>query len=106
MPYLDVLPSQTVWEYNLRGTVRKLDFAQRYQGAPKHRAYGYLHWFNSSTKTMDKDYVAEIARVFPGAHKLGFEFIGTYGEVSAVNNPLADRNYRAQVAWAKTRDKG
>ncbi|MEA3341681.1 MAG: family 20 glycosylhydrolase, partial [Chloroflexota bacterium] len=101
MPYIDVLPSQTVWEYNLRGTVRKPDFAQRYQGAPKHRTYGYLHWFNSSTKTMDKDYVAEIARVFPGAHKLGFEFIGTYGEVSAVNNSLADRNYRAQVAWAR-----
>jgi hypothetical protein len=100
MPYIDVLPSQTVWEYNLRGTVRKPDFAQRYQGTPKHRTYGYLHWFNSSTNTMDKDYVAEIARVFPGAHKLDFEFIGTYGEVSAVNNPLADRNYRAQVAWA------
>jgi hypothetical protein len=101
MPYIDLLPSQAVWEYNLRSTVRNKGFAKRFRGAPKQRAYGYLHWFNSSTNTMDQDYVAEIARVFPGVHELDFEFIGTYGEVSAVNNPLADRNYRAQVAWAK-----
>ena len=42
----------------------------------------------------------DIARVFPAAHALGFEFIGTYGEVRA-DTPTADRNYRAQVAWAK-----
>jgi hypothetical protein len=34
-------------------------------------------------------------------HEIGFEFAGTYGEVSALGNPLADRNYRAQVAWAE-----
>jgi len=89
-----------VWQYNIRRTVRDPDFAARCQGAPPHRRYGYLHWFNASTKTMGKDYVSEIARVFPGLHRLGFEFAGTYGEIAAHNNPLADRNYRAQVAWA------
>jgi hypothetical protein len=39
--------------------------------------------------------------VFPGLAKLGFEFVGSYGEVSANGNALGDRNYRAQVAWAK-----
>ncbi|MCP4641199.1 MAG: hypothetical protein GY851_12230, partial [bacterium] len=40
------------------------------------------------------------ARVYPGFHKLGFEFVGTYGEIAA-NTPVADRNYRAQVAWSE-----
>ncbi len=63
--------------------------------------YSYLHRFNASTNTLEKDYVANIARVFPGLHELDFEFAGTYGELFAINNPLADRNYRAQAAWAK-----
>lgn len=105
MPYIDMLPAQSVWEYNLRGTVQEPDFPEQYRGTPKHRTYGYLHWFNSSTKTMNKDYVADIARVFPGAYKLNFEFIGTYGEISPTNNPLADRNYRAQVAWARNPER-
>ena len=101
MDYINALPEQTVWEYSFRHTVKKPDFAARYQGAPKHRRYSYLHWFDSSTNTMETDYVPEIARVFPGLADLDFEFAGTYGELSAVNTPLADRNYRAQVAWAK-----
>lgn len=101
MPYLQGFPKETVWEYTLGGMVRRPEFPQGFAGAPDHRRYGYLHWFNASTKTMDKDYVPEIARVFPGLHDLDFEFAGTYGEISAINNPVADRNYRAQVAWAK-----
>ncbi|MBX7255329.1 MAG: hypothetical protein K1Y02_03115 [Candidatus Hydrogenedentes bacterium] len=101
IPYLDVINKKTVWEYTLTGTSRRDDFPAAFAGVKPHRMYGYLHWFNPSTKTMEKDYVADVARVFPGAASLGFEFIGTYGEVSAVENPLADRNYRAQVAWAK-----
>ena len=62
--------------------------------------YGYLHWMHGSTAASGRDYVPEIARVFPGAHQLGYEFIGTYGEVRA-DAPAADRNYRAQVAWAE-----
>lgn len=100
MPYVNAVPPGTVWEYSFRNTVKKKDFAERYQGAPAHRRYCYLHWFNSSTMTMERDYVSDIARVFPGLHKLDFEFAGTYGEVSAVGDRLADRNYRAQVAWA------
>jgi hypothetical protein len=99
--YLDVINKKTVWEYTLTGTAKRDDFPAAFTGIPPHRMYGYLHWFNPSTKTMEKDYVADIARVFPGAASLGFEFIGTYGEVSAIGSTLADRNYRAQVAWAK-----
>ena len=99
--YLDVINKKTVWEYTLTHTAKREDFPTAFTGIPPHRMYGYLHWFNPSTKTMEKDYVADIARVFPGAASLGFEFIGTYGEVSAVGSALADRNYRAQVAWAK-----
>jgi len=80
--------------------VREKAFPDGFTGIPEQRQYGYLHWFNASTSTVDKDYTADIARVFPGAHQLGFEFIGTYGELRA-DTPTADRNYRAQVAWAK-----
>lgn len=101
MPYVDALPPATVWEYTLTGMVRQSAFPEGMLGAPTHRKYGYLHWFNASTETQETDYVPEVARVFPGAHRLGFEFIGTYGELSAMNNPIADRNYRAQAAWAR-----
>jgi hypothetical protein len=101
MPYIQALPEKTIWQYTLLSTVRMKDFATRFKDVPRHRQYGYLHWFNSSTKTMQTDYVPEIARTWPLLHRLGFEFLGTYGEVSALNNPLADRNYRAQVAWAR-----
>jgi len=101
MPYLQGFPKETVWEYTLGGMVRRPEFPQGFTGAPNHRRYGYLHWFNASTNTTDKDYVADIARVFPGLHALDFEFAGTYGELSAITNPVADRNYRAQAAWAK-----
>ena len=101
MPYVNALHAKTVWEYTMRRTVQLPGFPDDFTGMPDHRKYAYLHWFNASTKTMDKDYVAEIARVFPGLAKLGFEFVGSYGEVSANGNALGDRNYRAQVAWAK-----
>ncbi len=101
MPYVNALHPRTVWEYSMRGTVRRPEFPDAFRGMPDHRKYSYLHWFNPSTNTMDTDYVAEIARVFPGLATLAFDFAGTYGEVSAVNNLLADRNYQAQVAWAK-----
>lgn len=101
MPFVNAVPRESVWEYTLTGMVREEGFPDAFMGAPKHRRYGYLHWFNLSTKTADKDYVADIARVFRAIHQLEFEFVGTYGELSAVNNVVADRNYRAQVAWAK-----
>ncbi len=101
MPFVNALPEQVIWEHTLTHMVNQPEFPGGFTGAPQHRQYGYLHWFNPSTMSMDKDYVSEIARVFPGAHKLNFEFIGTYGEVSSIENPLADRNYRAQVAWAR-----
>lgn len=101
MPYISALPSESVWQYTLTYMVQQPGFPDAFVGAPKHRRYGYLHAFNLSTNTVEKDYVAEIARVFRAMHHLDFEFVGTYGELSAVNNPLADRNYRAQVAWAK-----
>lgn len=100
MPYVDAVPPDTVWQYTLRHMVRRPGFPAEFAGTPNHRRYGYLHWFNSSTNTADQDYVAEIARVFPGLHDLDFEFAGTYGEISALDNPVADANYRAQVAWA------
>ena len=37
----------------------------------------------------------------PHCATLGFEFIGTYGELGVQGNPAADRNYRAQTAWAR-----
>lgn len=101
MPYAEAVHPRTIWEYTLTGMVQQPEFADGFNGVPPHRKYGYLHWFNPSTKTTTKDYVADIARVFPCAAKLGFEFIGTYGEVGVRNNPVADRNYRAQVAWAE-----
>jgi hypothetical protein len=101
MPYLQALPEQTIWQYALRGTIVLEDFENRFKAAPGHRQYGCLHWFNASTKTLQTDYVPEIVRIWPSLHRLGFEFLGTYGELSAINNPLADRNYRAQVAWAR-----
>jgi hypothetical protein len=100
MPYVDAAPPQTVWQYTLRHMVSRPGFPGEFIGTPSHRRYGYLHWFNSSTNSADHDYVDEIARVFPGLRKLDFEFAGTYGEISAIDNPVADANYRAQVAWA------
>ena len=101
MPFVNALPQAAVWEHTLTGMVEQPGFPDGFLGTPEHRKYGYLHWFNASTKSTGRDYVPEIARVFHGAHKLQFEFIGTYGEVSAIGNPLADRNYRAQSAWAE-----
>ncbi len=100
VPYAEAMHPRTVWEYTLTRMVHEKAFPDGFSGAPAHRQYGYLHWFNISTKTEDRDYVAEIARVFPAAHALDFEFIGTYGEIRA-DTPTADRNYRAQVAWAQ-----
>ncbi len=99
-PYVDAMPAETVWQYTLTRMVRGPAFPEGFMGAKPHRQYGYLHWFNLSTKTQEKDYVPDIARVFAGAHRLGFEFIGTYGELRA-DTLVADRNYRAQVAWAR-----
>lgn len=101
MPYINAIHSQTVWEYTLTRMVRHPGFPDAFRGAPPHRKYGYLHWFNSSTDTMAKDYAADIAKSFTGAAQLDFEFIGTYGEVGIQHNSVADRNYRAQIAWAQ-----
>lgn len=100
IPYVDAVHPKTVWQYTLTRMIREKAFPDGYSDIRPHRQYGYLHWFNASTNTVDKDYTADIARVFRGAHQLGFEFIGTYGELRA-DTPIADRNYRAQVAWAK-----
>lgn len=99
VPFVHAMHPQTVWQYTLTGMVRQSAFPEGYASVPTHRQYGYLHWFNASTKTKDKEYTKDIARVFPGAYKFGFEFIGTYGELRA-DTLVADRNYRAQVAWA------
>lgn len=104
MDYAQALPKAVAWEYTLAGMIRRPEFPKGFLGAPEHRKYGYLHWFNASTNSMGKDYVDDIAKVFPGVHQLGFEFVGTYGELSAAASPLADRNYRAQVAWARNPD--
>lgn len=103
VPFVTSMHPKAVWQYTLTGMVRQAGFPDGYNDVPPHRQYGYLHWFNASTKTADKDYTADVARVFNGAHKLGFEFIGTYGELRA-DTVLADRNYRAQAAWAKNPD--
>ncbi len=100
MNYVEALPEETVWQYTLRHMVKDPDWVQRFAKVRSHRVYGYLHWFNASTGTQDQDFTSEIARVYPGLHSLGFDFAGTYGEISAIDNPVADRNYRAQVAWA------
>jgi hypothetical protein len=104
MDYVNAVPRDTIWQYTLRNMVNRAGFPDEFEGAPAHRKYGYLHWFNASTNTANKDYVADIARVFPGLHHLGFEFVGTYGEITALNNPVGDANYRAQVAWANNPD--
>ncbi len=100
LPYVKAVHPKAVWEYTLRAMVQRPEFPEGYRGVPEHRQYGYLHWFNLSTGTEDKDYTGEIARVFPGLQALGFEFAGTYGEITALNNPVGDRNYRAQAEWA------
>ena len=99
-PYVDALPPETVWQYTLTRMARDKRFPDEFSGMAPHRQYGYLHWFNASTNTQDKDFTRDIARVFSGAHHLGFEFIGTYGELRT-DTPVADCNYRAQVAWAR-----
>jgi len=101
MPYVTLLPKDTVWQYSTNATIEMEGFPHSLLGGIPHRTYGYLHWFNSATHSTDKDYVPEIARVFPGFHQLDMDFMGGYGEISAINNPLADRNYRAMVAWAQ-----
>lgn len=101
MPYVAELPDNTVWQYTADRTADIAGFPDSLQGGTPHRIYSYLHWFNSSTNSINKDYVPEIARVFPGFHKLNMEFVGGYGEISAINNSLADRNYRAMLAWAQ-----
>lgn len=99
MDYTRGLPEQAVWQYTLTQMIGRPEFPAGFEGAPPHRRYGYLHWFNSSTRTSNKNYVDDIARVFAGAHQLGFEFIGPYGEISAINNPLARTNYEAMTGW-------
>ena len=101
MDYLSPFPKQVAWEYTLMNMVRRPGFPQEFMGAPGHRKYGYLHWLSAATGDTTRDCVADVARVFPGLHQLDFEFVGTYGELSTINNPAMDRNYRAQVAWAK-----
>jgi hypothetical protein len=101
VPYAQALPNAAVWEYTLTGMVRQPEFPDGYGPIPPHRMYGYLHWFNASTGTAAKDYSDDIARVYRGLGRLGFEFAGTYGEISPQSSPVADRNYRAQAEWAR-----
>ena len=101
MPFLDALPPETVWQYTLRNMVSRHEFPDAFLEMPRHRPYGYLHWFNASTGTIDRDYTADIARVFPGLCRLGFAFAGTYGEIAPAASTYADGNYRAQAAWAR-----
>ena len=98
--YIRALPREIVWQYTLRGMVRDPGFPTRFRKVPSHRMYGYLHWFNASTGTSERDFSGDIARIFPSLHSLGFDFAGTYGEISALGNPIADRNYRSQVEWS------
>ena len=100
LPYVDAVPSKTVWEYTLRHLVRRKDFPEAFKDLPAHRQYGYLHWFNASTGTQDQDFTSEIKRVFPHLHALGFEFVGTYGEIGVEGSAVADKNYRTQVECA------
>jgi hypothetical protein len=100
MPYIAKLPDKTVWQYTADRTADIEGFPKALQGGELQRIYSYLHWFSSANNSADKDYVPEIARTFPGFHELNMEFAGGYGEISAINNPLADRNYRAMAAWA------
>jgi len=100
LPYVDAVPSKTVWEYTLRHLVGRPDFPEAFAEVPAHRQYGYLHWFNASTGTQAQDFTAEIDRVFPHLQRLGFEFVGTYGEIGVKESAVADRNYRAQAAYA------
>lgn len=100
-PYAKALPPETVWEYTLTGMVRRPEFPGGYGNVRPHRMYGYLHWFNASTKTEQKDFTEDIASLFPGLRRLGFEFAGTYGEISPLTSPAADPNYRAQVEQAR-----
>lgn len=92
---------RTVWQYSMGPTVDRDDFPAAYAGVTPHRRYAYLHWFNASTRTASRDYSADIRRVYPALRSLGFEFAGTYGEIGAAGNPLADANYRLQVAAAR-----
>jgi hypothetical protein len=101
IPYADALHPKTVWEYTLKGMVHRPDFPDAFGDVPAHRQYGYLHWFNASTRTRDKDFTQDIKRVFSGVRRLGFEFVGTYGEIGVLGSDVADANYRAQVAYAK-----
>ena len=41
-----------------------------------------------------------------GLGRLGFEFGGTYGEISPQMSPVADKNYRAQTEWARDPGQG
>lgn len=100
IPYGKAMNPKTVWEYTLLRMVRQKDFPEAYLDVPPHRQYGYLHWFNPSTKTMEKDYTEPIAELFPALKRVGFEFVGTYGEVGVKGSTVADANYRAQVAHA------
>jgi hypothetical protein len=102
IPYAEVMHPRTVWEYNLRHLVKRPDFPDAYLDVPDHRQYGYLHWFNASTKTLDQDFVPDIERVFPAMRRLNFEFGGTYGEIGVKGDGVADRNYRAQVEQARS----
>lgn len=97
--YTRALPEQVVWQYTLTQMVRRPEFPAGFEGVPPHRRYGYLHWFNTSTQTSKKNYVADISRIFAGAFRLGFEFIGGYGEISARGNVLAQANYEAMTSW-------
>jgi hypothetical protein len=101
LSYPALVHPRTMWQYGMGGTVKRDDFPDAFTGATAHRAYAYMHWFNASTNTAARDYAADIERVYPSLRALGFECAGTYGEISAVDNPVADANYRTQVAYAR-----
>jgi hypothetical protein len=102
LPYPAVVHPRTIWQYSMGQTVKRDDFPAAFTGATPHRGYAYLHWFNASTKTAARDYSGDIGRVYPALRSLGFEFGGSYGEISAIDDPVADANYRTQVAFART----
>jgi hypothetical protein len=101
LDYLDSVPDDVVWEYTLTNLVKRNDFPDAYWDVPAHRQYGYLHWFNVSTKSQEKDITEEVKQLYPHLRRLGFEFVGTYGEIGVQGSAVADMNYRIQVDCAK-----
>lgn len=103
MDFTRHVPDKTYWMYTMGKEVLEDGFPETSRCTPPHRQAAYLHWGRAGGEESNKDYRQALTKAVSGLQSLEYRFVSLYGELSAEQNAVADRNYRT-VAEAVRQD--